>query len=265
MLCATCKEKNIEKEENIKNSIWGFNPFKYDTIIDMKFGFSDFYKNTENKSDFYKIFNEEGYNYSQWYIYYLSRNLYRCKKLHKQIVWFFQVTSSYSFFRDFIKLGKRDDDKHTTLHHYLKYMNNMGRLQQLILDLLLKNGLSMKDEDRQGLNGYDYLNSKILENKDKKDAELLTRQYKELEKNLDQFISNFMRKCEICQDYIEKYQDIKEKKTMWLNVDNIEIIKNIIHLRQECNDIYRKYENPSCINSVERHQYVIDVYKEILL
>ena len=264
-ICGTCIEKmGISLTD--PESIWSFNPFYYDSFQSMKRGFYDFYNKIKNKTDFYKKYNEEGYTYSQWYIYYLSNNMYKYKKLHKQVMWFFQVISSYPFFRDFIKIGKEEDRKHNTLHHFLKYMTNMGKFQDVILNLLLENGLSMHTEDNDGFSPEDYMNNKVLSEEDHKKRDFLTKEYKEREKELDQIIfqkiGDKMKKCKICLDFISKYEDIQKYKEYIKSEDNIEIIKKIIYLRQECIFIYKKYED--CSRSIERHQYIVDIYLDTL-
>ena len=291
MICGTCEQKNsIEKDSE---TIWGFNPFMYDTFRSLKKAFYFFY--IKMKPNFYKKLNEEGYTYSQWYIYYLSNNMYKYKKLHKQIVWLFQVMSEYDFFKHFIKLGKFEDHKHNTLHHYLKYMTNMGNLQYLILNLLINNGLNMTDEDNEGYNGYDYLNNKLLSDEDKLEKNILTRKYKILEKEFDNIvllkIGDKMKKCDICLDFIEKYEDIKLYKQYIYKKDDKEdneengdkednedneknekneknvkyikhLIEKIIEYRQNCINIHKKYIK--CSDSIERHQYVVDIYRELI-
>jgi len=276
MICGTCEQKiNIVCKEN-EQTIWSFNPFIYESYHGLKNGFNFFYKKIEDKSGFYRVWNEEGYTYSQWYIYYLSSNMYKYKKLHTKIVWFFQVISRYIFFKEFIKLGKREDPRHNTLHHFLKYMTNMGKLQILILNLLIENGLKMEDEDADGNNGFDYLNQGLLSDEDVLAKNMLTKKYKILEKDFDNIvlenIKDKMKKCEICNEFIEKYEDFKTLKEFILQIEekgeekNIKnMILSIIDCRQKCIDIYKKYMmNDTRIDSIERHQYVVDIYKEII-
>ena len=81
-----------------------------------------------------------------------------------------------------------------------------------------------------------------------------------------------MKKCEICNEFIEKYEDFKTLKEFILQIEekgeekNIKnMILSIIDCRQKCIDIYKKYMmNDTRIDSIERHQYVVDIYKEII-
>lgn len=266
-ICGTCIEKmGINNVLDDPESIWNFNPFNYNTFRDMSRGFYFFYGKIKKKTEFFKKYNEEGYTYSQWYIYYLSNNMYKHKKLHAQIVWFFQSISYYPFFKELIKLGKRDDRKHNTLHHFLKYMTNMGKLQKIILDLLLEHGLNMIDEDNEGFSPADYINNKMLCAEDKITCASLTKEYKEREKQLDEIIflkiGEKMKKCKMCFDYICKYEDIKKYKDFIIDTDTTDKMKMIISLRQHCINIYKKYED--CSRSIERHQYIVDIYLDTL-
>ena len=82
-----------------------------------------------------------------------------------------------------------------------------------------------------------------------------------------------MKKCKICFEYITKYEDMKKYKDFIIipdpdhndhndHNDILSRILNIIRLRQQCIDIYKKYEN--CCRSIERHQYVVDIYSDIV-
>jgi hypothetical protein len=122
------------------------------------------YKQTNNS--FYETYNEDGYTYSQWYVYFISKNYYRYKDLKKQTYWFFQIMAGYGFFKKMVRMGKRDDPLHTTLHHFLKYLDNFTWYTNKIIDLLHDNGLQLEDEDGEGISGNDYLAQHLLSPED---------------------------------------------------------------------------------------------------
>jgi hypothetical protein len=184
MICGTCLQKLVESDDN--DSIWGFNPYVYQSFYSMRVNFHHFYNQKYEKNNlFFKKYNEDGYTYAQWYIYILGSNQFKYKKLHLQTVWFFEILSTYPFFKEFIRLGSRDMPRYNTLHHYLKYLNNMGGLQKRILSLLLSNGLTLEDIDDEGMSGNDYLHQKTLSDEDKKVCSELTKKYKTLESQLE--------------------------------------------------------------------------------
>jgi hypothetical protein len=266
MICGTCIKKTSVSENT--NTIWGFNPFQYSTYYDMKEAFYLFYKNCgESECSFYTSFNEEGYNYCQWYVYYLGSNTYKNKKLHYHIVWLFNILSEYPFFKNFIRLGCKEDPSSTSLLHFVKYANNITYLQKKMIELFISYDLSLDDEDGDGCSGHDYLSQKIMTKEDKGKCSYLTKIYKIKEKELDlivyHLIGNNMKKCELCNDLIEKHKDmVVNKETLKKNDRVVEMIKEIIKTRQECISVYRMYNNSN--RSLERHQYVVDSYCDII-
>lgn len=282
MFCSTCQQKLIKVDHNI-NNIWGFNPYSFKTYKSLKEGFREFYihtiKNTPKVVDdtpkvvdivddthFYSSYNESGYTYTQWYIYIISKNNYKYKELKKITLWLFQVLSGYDFFKKLIALGKRDDPLHNTIHHFLKYLDNMGIYQEIILNLLTQNDLSLDKEDGEGLTGNDYLITKILSDEDLRITREITKQYK-IEEELifkhELFKDNSFSKCNMCYKFIDIYQDMLKNKSKIIIFDSIiNKLKTVIQKRQDCIDIYKKYEK--CNNSTNRHIYVVKIYKNII-
>jgi hypothetical protein len=266
-LCHSCEQKTIVYESN--KNIWDFNPYIYETFKELKEGFKKFYKSMYDMYDindkFYSSYNEDGYTYTQWYVYIIGKNVYKYKNLKKKTFWMFQVFSNYDFFVKLIKLGRNDDRLHTTLHHFLKYLDNIGKIEKLMLSLLITNGLKMEDLDGDGYSGNDYLNQKTLSEDDLLKTKLITSEYKKKEEELfmSYDIFNNFSKCDVCNDFINKFDDLLlYKDIIKVDQDIIKKIKEIILKRMECINIYLKYQN--CINSTERHIYVVDIYKEIL-
>ena len=268
MFCNSCQQKLIKVDHNIHN-IWGFNPYSFKTYKSLKDGFGEFYRNTIKNIDeisFYSSYNESGYTYSQWYIYIISKNNYKYKELKKITLWLFQVLSGYDFFKKLIVLGKIDDPLHNTIHHFLKYLDNMGMYQEIILNILTENELSLDKEDGEGLTGNDYLISKILSDEDLKITKEITKEYKTEEDFIfthELFRDVSFSKCEICKKFIDIYQDMLKNKSKIISFDSIiQKLKFVIEKRKDCINIYKKYEK--CNNSTNRHIYVVNIYKNII-
>jgi len=238
----------------------------------MKNGFREYYKNiiksftSENESKFYSTYNDQGYTYTQWYVYVISKNNYKYRELKKQTLWLFQVLSGYDFFKKLIALGRSDDPLHTTLHHFLKYLDNIGLYQNCILKILTENDLHLDKEDGEGISGNDYLMRKMLSDEDLKITREITKKYKLEEEILyshDIFKEDSFLKCEMCNKFVDIYKDIIENKSKITSIGElVEKFDSIIKKRQECIEIYKKYEN--CNNSTDRHIYVVNVYKSII-
>jgi hypothetical protein len=153
--------------------------------------------------------------------------------------------ATYPFFKTLIKLGKKDDPLHNSLHHYLKYLDNYTEnyYQTKTINLLLENGLSMEEEDSEGYTGNDYLNEKKLSPEDLTLTKHYTKEYKTLENILLQKINHILEKCEICKSNINIYN------TMLNNIEickeYTELIKNITELREKCISIFKRDHNIS--------------------
>ena len=255
-LCQTCEQKIVSSGSN--NTIWDFNPFLYPTLYELRNAFDEFYKKYSIFS--YESYNEEGYTYTQWYSYYISRNLYKFKGLKQQTYWLFQIMAGYDFFKKLVRLGRRDDPLHTTLHHFLKYLDNFTWYTSKMIELLQYN-LQLEDEDGEGISGNEYLSRNLMNKEDLEKSNKITREYKLLEENMYKcpFFSDFTR-CQRCNDFLNIYQQMLENK------DKIKIlspiISDIIRKRQECLAIYMRYPNFS--HSTKRHQYVIDLFYLLL-
>ena len=237
--------------ESLTESIWAFPFFSYVTEKEMGDAFYRFVQENPYNSS-YNSHNEEGYTFTQWQIYYLSKNRHDCKPLHRSVLHLFHVLSAYPFFRDMIRLGSVRDPVHHTLHHFTKYMDRVSYQQNEMLTLLTHNGLSLEDEDSEGMTPQDYLSNIRLHPQDLRRANVLTRLYKERERVLFETIS--VRRCESCNDPVAPYDDLSHAKP-----DRSQL-QEILKFREECVDIYRAY---NC-SSVARHQYIIDRYKSLM-
>lgn len=268
MYCETCKQKLIDIDITT-NNIWGFNPYCFNSYKSMKDGFRHFYmkinKKINKEEDFYRVYNNEGYTYTQWYVYVISKNYYKFKDLKKQTLWIFQIMESYDFFKKLIFMGRKDDHLHNTLHHFLKYLDNMGPYQKNTFKLLLDNDLNLEDEDSEKISGHDYLMNKLLSEEDLNSAKELTKQYKsdeELVFSYDIFKDESFIRCEQCNNFINIYEDLMKNKNKIIHLkDILNKFIDIINKRQECLDIYKKYDKLD--NSTKRHLHVINLYKII--
>ena len=280
ILCSSCEYKyNVPSDTG---NLWGFYPYSHLTYHSMKDALSEYISvhynihniHTKNPS-FYNTYNEDGYTYTQWYIYYLSKNVHKFRKLYRPTMWLFRILSEYPFFNALIRQGRRDDPLHTTLHHFMRYIEKYGGIQKEMVGLLQYHGLSMDDEDSDGRTSCAYLLKREMSEDDQGYAILLTCEYKKMEDELFRSISSLIRKCDDCGEPIAKYEDLSNISNP--NHDILAKIECILKKRQECNDIYRKYcnisNNISNINdnkenkennSIQRHQYVIDQYKKII-
>jgi hypothetical protein len=267
MYCSSCEQKFIQIQIEKTDTIWDFNPYIFNTYQSLKKGFKDFYKSSLINDNFYSIHNEDGYTYTQWYVYIISKNNYKYKELKKSTLWLFQVLCNYDFFKKLIFLGKKEDSLHNTLHHFLKYLDNIGLYQECILNILLNNNLNLDQEDGEGISGNEYLSRKSLSEDDLKLTKELTKTYKNNEDDLFShyiFNDSSFSKCISCNKFIDIYKDIilnKDKITGFKEI--LEKFDYIIKKRQDCINIYKKYKN--CENSMQRHEYVVNIYKQIFI
>jgi hypothetical protein len=267
-ICGACQEKtNIEET---RHDIWDFNPYSYDTYFDMKSSFRNLVRrNIRNLQQFYRSYNENGYTYTQWYVYVISKNSYKCKRLYKQTWWLLDIMSKFSFFKELIKIGKREDNKHNSLHHFLKYLDNYNKsyYQSRVIELFTNFGLELNDEDSEGFSGYDYINQKMLTPEDLELTKEYTKIYKESENIFKEIVheklDNYLEKCEICGDAFNIYSDMLKYKEFLRDIyeNNKDLVDNIIKYRKECVDIYKKYPNMRI--GTERHDHIVDIYKNI--
>lgn len=165
-------------------------------------------------------------------------------------------------------MGKKDDYLYTTLHHFLKYLDNMGIYQKNTLKLLIDNDLNLDDEDGNKISGHEYLSTKMLSEDDINKTKELTKQYKSDEEfifSFDIFKDESFIRCEECCNFINIYEDLRKNKSKIESFyhfnEFLSRIINIINKRQECVNIYKKYEKLN--NSTQRHEYVINIYKII--
>lgn len=258
MLCELCKKPVVEFEkESSEQSLWGFYPYKYSTYNDMKYALDEYIENMNQTIE--NTYNSDGYTYTQWYIYFLSKNKYQYKKWYKPTIWLFQILSVYPFFKDMIKKGTLDDHSQHTLLHFMKYLEKWAPLDLTMVNLLTTNGLSMEDENKDGESGNLYLSRLIMKPEDKKSADSYTSTYKTAEYKLFSELTECIRKCEKCNDPISKYEDMIIHSHKFIG--NINLINSIIEARQACNDIYQLY---SSNNNLHRHKYVVDMYLKLL-
>jgi hypothetical protein len=263
-ICAICEQlQKINSYTPLQtNTIWSFNPYLYLSLNQMRSAFYFFFQQEYKSSTFYTTYNEEGYTYTQWHIYYLAKNTVKSKKLQKQTFWLFQVLSHYPFFTEMIIMGSQNDPLHHTLLHFMRYLEKYGTIQKKIVKLLEEFSLQLSDTDTNGCSGEYFLLYKIMDKHDIDKCNQLTREYKLMESELfsQPDIKEHLQCCKLCNEPIDKFIDLVRLST--LEKYNI-IITTIIEKRTECNQIYKNYHS-DIDASVERHQYVIDIYKKCL-
>ena len=244
-------------------TIWQFPPFCYQTDEEAAEAFRQFVPSPV-LPEFYCSYNEEGYTYMQWQIYYLSKNRHDCKSLHASVLRLFRVLAKYPFFDEMIKMGTRADPLHTTLHHFTKYMERTGWRQREMLNLLMSRNLSLDDEDSDGVTARDNLSCKFVQASDLHRANALTKAYKERERQLfSDVLGDRCIRCIRCNDCIDPYGSLEEAlRDVAIKTRFQGDIDAVIGLRTECNEIYRSYllDNSPIIT---RHQYLIDWYKRL--
>lgn len=265
MFCRACLytlPKDVNNDH--KNTIWAFDPLVYSSYHDMKDAFYRFFANDHNNNDsFHLTHNDDGYTYTQWYIYYLCKNYHRFHNLKRPVKWLLHILADYPFFRSLLRYGSREDPYHHTLHHFAKYMDRLTHHHTCIINLLTKEGLSLSDEDNQGFTGHDYLSQKILSKEDLEAAASFTRLYKTNERCLFSLMGDAMKTCEKCKDPISPYDDIEcyAKTHQHFINENRCLVETIVTDREKCCAIYKTYQ---CDESCKRHLYVIDKYKALL-
>lgn len=270
-LCSAClvrlSDTNEENEnEKLSDTLWGFNPYSYLTYKELRVALNEFiqihFYNRNNNPHFYNSVNEEGYTFTQWNIYYLAKHDTKSKRLHLQTMWLFYLLSDHSFFADLIRHGKTADPLHNTLHHFMSYLEKYGSTQKKITSLLLSHGLKMDDIDSEGKTPASILLETEMDRIDVVRCNELTRSYKQLEKTClsPLYETHSIRLCEECNEPVGLFEDITAHfdKIRHLSTE----IQEMTNLREKCNNIYKKYDSES--PSVQRHQYVIDLYKSLL-
>jgi hypothetical protein len=264
-LCASCSTRLAPDAPPAADHItlWHFNPYIHDTYAGLKSALSEFINASPLSPAFYNTYNEDGYTYAQWQIYYLARNVFKFRQHHRPTLWLFQILSRYPFFHDMIRQGSRDDPTYHTLLHFSKYTEKVGHLQRHMIDLLVSNGLSMDDEDAEGISARLYLLQKQMHPDDIKRANQLTRAYKKMEDALFDRIKDHLRRCDVCQEPVAKYEDLTTVvQSQTVEISNTELAQ-IMQYRDECNMIYRLYGDHHNA-SIQRHQYIVDIYQGLL-
>jgi len=264
-LCASCSTRLAPDAPPADDHItlWHFNPYIHDTHASLKSALSYFINASPISPAFYNTYNEDGYTYAQWQIYYLARNVFKFRQHHRPTLWLFQILSRYPFFADMIRQGSRDDPAYHTLLHFSKYTEKVGHLQRHMIDLLVANGLSMDDEDAESISARLYLLQKQMHPDDIKRANQLTRAYKKMEDALFERIKDHLRLCDVCQEPVAKYEDLTTVvHSQTVDISNTELAQ-IMQYRDECNMIYRLYGDHHNA-SIQRHQYIVDIYQGLL-
>jgi hypothetical protein len=222
---------------------------------------NDYIKKNYSDSTFYNTFNATGFTFTQWNIFYLGKIDVKSRNLHLDTMRLFYLLSEYPFFSEMIKCGTRDDPLHHTLHHLMTYIEKYSSTQRKIVSLLTSHGLSMDDFDSEGNTPASLLLQIQMDKEDVNKCNHLTRAYKNLEKIClsPLYENNHIRLCEQCNQPVGLFEDITNHFDKIRHLS--ENIKEMTRLRDECNTIYRQYGESK---SVQRHQYVVDLYRSLL-
>ena len=280
-LCATCELKltpaeNVEVgAEGVQGSIWEFPFLKYENFHEMWCEFNEFYRkfllNGHSDRDFWCLHNKEGYTFTQWQVFYVSKKIHRYRDLRRAVFTLFNVLCKFSFWNELLRLGTRSDSRHHTIHHYLVHMESgMNAFQKKMFDFLnnymTSEEIELKDNNNCSI--IDYYNQILIPEAVQKLCAELTEQYKRTEKEFfDQL--PFMIRCEMCSACIQPYEDLVQYHTELYQLldeqpDWSDRLEEMLTQRERCNRMYAECTtrvlDERC---VRRHDYVLDVYRKL--
>lgn len=276
--CFTCTWKNeLKSNDSGEKTLWNFPYLLYPDYNQMKQKLEEWYGDYKeyNKSSFWNTYNEDGYTFSQWNIYYLSKKYHCYREIQDVIFILFNVLSTFPFFNELLVMGTKEDAKHHTAHHYLYNMEFgiNGKQKKMFYQLKEWMGINVFfQRDNNGYHVYDYYKKLNMPYDLQKECKRLTESYKRQETKLFSNLS-FLKKCTECGAYLQPYTDLIECHSLFYdfldkNEEWSESIEDFVTKREKCNDIYRNYLNDNNHNnndSVERHDYVIETYRKLFI
>lgn len=281
-LCSTCMSRIQVPTADSKSgtlTLWDFPFLQYRSFHEMKRNLSDYYtayqQESADPSLFWRTHNEDGYTYTQWQIYFLSKKYHRYRGMRCAVFTLFDVLATFPFFIDLILLGTRDDPAHHTLHHYLFHMEcGINYLQKkmytrLVRHLERKGRLdALETRDARNHSVTDYYQKLVLPTEVVKTCNSLTESYKKIENDLFSNLE-FLSRCRMCQTYLRPYQELVEQHNYLFEfLDKYpewsDKIYNMLQERDQCNQLYYSYiTTEGDVDSVKRHDYVIGVYRTL--
>lgn len=287
-LCNSCQLQlslpSVLNPNTHPSSIWGFPFMQYTEYDVMKTALQQHYSEwlelpDKRPDEYWRCHNVEGYTFTQWNIYYLSKKYFRFKNFRGIVFSLFNALHTLPFFVDLLLTGTLSDPLHTTIHHYLNHMESgMNSMQFRMYRFLVEtvthaeraNVLLQADQNGNGMNIHNYLEKLILPEAVLKQCRQLTDQYKKSENTLFARLQ-FLRKCTRCQCYLQPYEDLVENSQhlfefLDLHPDWNDRLCTMLEQREQCNRLYEsviRVERTIDQKCVERHDYVIDVYRKL--
>lgn len=273
-LCSICQSREHEVSVGTSSTLWEFPFLQYRRYEDMKQALNDYYSKYEHPDPrtFWCLHNEDGYTFTQWQIYFLSKKYYRYRGMRGPVFTLFNVLATFPFFTDLLLLGTRQDPAHHTLHHFLFHMEcGINHLQTRMYFFLVKSlgqHSQLHTKDQRNCSVIDYYNKQLLPPHVVKKCNALTESYKKTENELFEHL-HFLSKCRQCSSYLRPYQELVEQHThLFEFLDQCpewsDKIHSMLQDRDKCNQLYGSHvQNEGDLESVKRHDYVIQVYRTL--
>lgn len=281
-LCSICQSRKQQQEVSVSETVgtstlWEFPFLQYHRFDEMKQALNLYYNSYENSDPrtFWCLHNEDGYTFTQWQIYFLSKKYYRYRGMRGPVFTLFNVLATFPFFTDLLLLGTRQDPTHHTLHHFLFHMecginHIQTRMYFFLVKSLQQHGHLHRIHTKDGRNCsvIDYYNKLLLPQHVVNKCNSLTEAYKKTENELFEHL-HFLSKCRQCSSYLRPYQELVEQHIhLFEFLDQYpewsEKIHEMLQSRDECNQLYGTYvKNEGDLESIKRHDYVIQVYRTL--
>lgn len=282
-LCPTCRlraELETETQDvpgvEYTMTIWDFPFLKYHSFPAMKHALHLFRSQTHGSDQsFWFTHNPDGYTFTQWQIYYLSKKYFRYKSMRGPVFTLFNVLATFPVFTEMLLQGTRADPKHHTMHHYLMHMECGINTLQLKMFTYLENWLhrhrrsdALHQEDANGCTVYDYYQKLFLPPEVTQQCRELTEAYKRVENQLFRQLP-FLSKCVKCATYLQPYHDLVKFHTHFFDFldqqpDWNDRLTEMLKQRELCNQIYtNSTERELDKKCIKRHDYVMDVYRSL--
>lgn len=279
-----CHTEALDDEKE-SGTLWHFPYQQYADVNEMHAALEQHHQqwvsrhHVNGKDAYWNRHNTEGYTFTQWTIYYVSKKNHAYRRIRPTIEILFHALSRMPFFGRLLGLGRRDDRHHHTLHHFLFWMESgmtffQKRLYRDLVHWLNRHRLSylLFVSDQNNRSVIDYFHQVQLPSHIFQECRSLTRAYKETERawfaQLD-----FLARCEECNDWVRPYEDLVEHTddvNAWLDEhpDWSDTLLEMIQKREKCNRMYLQAGDPSRPTdeqSVQRHDYVLDVYRTLFV
>lgn len=267
--------RTIDQDVNSSTiTLWDFPFLQYRSFHSMRVALIEMYK-TNPSAQFWSQYNQEGYTFTQWQIYFLSKKYYRYKSLRGPVFTLFNVLASMPFFIDLLLTGTRDDPCHHTIHHYLYHMEcGINNLQTKMYDFLVKE-LSkhqkshfLYQKDKNGSSVVDYFQRLCLPTEVVEKCRNLTEAYKRTEQQLFGQLQ-FLSKCKLCSSYLQPYDElIQHHQTLYDFLDTqpewSDKLLGMLVDRDQCNRLYAEMtQHEMDEKCIARHDYVLEVYRKL--